>query len=63
MKQYPSDLRVFDPQKALRRWMKNSTGKALSTSPDIDNPNDMKEDQKERKSIGPAIRRKNSIFT
>ena len=44
----PSDLRVFDPQKALTPLDEKFDWKTLSTSPDLDNPSDMKEDQKEK---------------
>ena len=42
------DSRVFDPQKALTPLDEKFDWKALSESPDIDNPKDMKEDQKEK---------------
>jgi hypothetical protein len=44
----PSDLRFFDPQKALTPLDEKFDWKALSISPDLDNPTDMKEDQKEK---------------
>ncbi|MFZ4523173.1 MAG: bifunctional YncE family protein/alkaline phosphatase family protein [Bacteroidales bacterium] len=44
----PCDLRIFDPQKALTPLDEKFDWKALSTSPDIDNPSEMTEDQKEQ---------------
>ncbi len=44
----PSDLRIFDPQKALTPLDEKFDWKALSTSPDLDNPTDMPDDQKEK---------------
>ena len=44
----PSDLRVFDPQKALTPLDEKFDWKALATSPDIDNPEEMTDDQKEK---------------
>jgi hypothetical protein len=44
----PADLRIFDPQKALTPLDEKFDWKALSTSPDIDNPSDMTQDQKEK---------------
>ena len=44
----PSDPRVFDPQKALTPLDEKFDWNALSTSPDIDNPSDMTEEQKEK---------------
>ena len=44
----PSDLRIFDPQKALTPLDEKFDWKALSTSPDLDNPKDMVLDQKEK---------------
>jgi len=42
----PSDLRVFDPQKALTPLDEHFDWKAISRSPDLDNPLDMTEEQK-----------------
>jgi hypothetical protein len=44
----PVDRRIFDPQTALTPLDEKFDWKALSTSPDIDNPSDMTEDQKEK---------------
>jgi YVTN family beta-propeller protein len=44
----PVNLTVFDPQAALTPLDEKFDWKALSESPDIDNPSDMTEDQKER---------------
>jgi len=45
----PPDLRIFDPQKALTPLDEKFDWKALHDSPDIDNPEDMLKDQKEKR--------------
>lgn len=45
----PPDMRIFDPQKALTPLDEKFDWKALETSPLIDNPRDMVNDQKEKK--------------
>jgi YVTN family beta-propeller protein len=47
-KALPSNPEVFDPQAALTPLDEKFDWKALSESPDIDNPSDMTEDQKEK---------------
>jgi YVTN family beta-propeller protein len=44
----PVDRRMFDPQKALTPLDEKFDWKALTTSPDLDNPADMTEDQEEK---------------
>ncbi len=45
----PADKRIFDPQKALTPLDEQFDWKALQESPDIDNPRDMLQDEKEKK--------------
>ncbi|HLE33995.1 MAG TPA: hypothetical protein VJB38_15435, partial [Bacteroidota bacterium] len=45
----PPDLRIFDTHKALTPLDEKFDWKALHDSPDIDNPEDMLKDQKEKK--------------
>jgi hypothetical protein len=56
----PPDVRIFDPQKALTPLDEKFDWKALEESPVIDNPQDMQNDQKEKKEyrIGDQKRKK-----
>ena len=45
----PSDLRIFDPQKALTPFDEKFDWESLSKSPRIDNPDDMMDGMKDKK--------------
>ena len=47
----PSDIRFFDPQKALTPFNEKFNWKAIEQSPVIDNPEDMLKDSKEQDSF------------